>query len=131
MDVHCVATFQVVNWEESPFDHYAAGTKVTRAEVTKTYSGDVDGESITQWLMSYDEDGSATFVGMERLVGRIAGQTGSLVLQHVGAFEAGAAKADLSVTRGSGTEDLAGATGTGKFLADPAGSVTLDLSLDR
>jgi hypothetical protein len=48
------------------------------------------------------------------------------VLQHVGSFEDGAAKATLTVV--SGTGELEGAAGDGDFLADPAGSVSLRLS---
>jgi hypothetical protein len=44
---------------------------------------------------------------------------------HDGAFEGGAATATLRVV--SGTDELAGASGSGKFRADPAGSLTLDL----
>jgi hypothetical protein len=37
--------------------------------------------------MGYDQDGSATFVGLERVVGRLADKAGSVVLQHVGTFD--------------------------------------------
>jgi hypothetical protein len=80
--------------------------------------------------MAYAEDGSATFVGIERVTGTIAGRNGSVVLQHVGSFEGGAARARLTVVRGSGTAGLASASGGGDFLADPKGSVSLDLAFD-
>ena len=44
---------------------------------------------------------------------------------HDGQYRDGVAAAELRVA--SGTEGLANAAGTGKFRADPAGSVTLDL----
>ena len=44
---------------------------------------------------------------------------------HDGEFRDGVATAVLRVV--SGTDALEGATGGGKFRADPAGSVTLDL----
>ncbi len=91
----------------------------------KKYSGDVDGTSVTEWLMSYNSDGSAAFVGLERIRGTVAGRTGTLVLQHVGEFRDGAAKATLTVV--GGTDELGQATGGGDFLADPAGSVRLSL----
>jgi uncharacterized protein DUF3224 len=53
----------------------------------------------------------------------------TLVLQHVGSFEGAAATADLAVVEGSGSGDLASATGAGDFTADPAARVRLDLTL--
>ena len=48
------------------------------------------------------------------------------MLLHEGAFEGGAATASLRIV--SGTDELKQATGTGKFKADPAGSVDLNLN---
>ena len=42
--------------------------------------------------MMYRSDGSATFVGLERVVGHVAGKAGSFVLQRTGLFENGVAK---------------------------------------
>lgn len=122
------ATFEVRSWDEIPFDEEAGMAKLTRASVTKAYSGDIEGDSVTEWLMAYADDGSATFVGIERIRGTIADRRGSLVLRHVGTFEDGAAKAKLFVVAGAGTDGLATARGTGDFLADPGGSVHLDLT---
>src|SRR5207253_8147354 len=66
--------------------------KLTRATVTKTFSGDIAGEGHVEYLMMYRSDGSATFVGLKRVVGRVAGKAGSFVLQRTGVFESGAAK---------------------------------------
>ena len=46
---------------------------------------------------------------------------------EVGTFEDGAAKATLTVI--SGTDELKGATGSGHFVADPAGRITLTLEV--
>jgi hypothetical protein len=63
--------------------------------------------------MMYRGDGSAAFVGLERVVGRIAGRAGSFVLQRVGVFEGGLAKESYSVVPGSGTGELRGLRGDG------------------
>jgi Protein of unknown function (DUF3224) len=78
--------------------------------------------------MAYAADGTATFVGIERITGTIGGHDGSIVLRHVGTFADGAAVADLQVVAGSGTGALAATTGDGDFRADPQGAVTLRLS---
>ena len=97
MSTQIKASFDVSNWDEHQFDVRAGAGKLTRANVSKAYSGDIEGDSVTQWLMAYAEDGTATFVGLERINGTIDGRDGTLVLQHVGAFEGGAAKAELTV----------------------------------
>ena len=63
--------------------------------------------------MMYRSDGSATFVGLERIVGHVAGKAGSFVLQHTGVFENGVAKGSYFVIPGSGTEELRGLRGEG------------------
>jgi hypothetical protein len=121
------ATFEIASWDENPFDEHTELAKLTEALVGKNYAGDIEGTSTTRWLLAYELDESATFVGIERVLGTVGGKRGSLVLRHVGQFVNGAATATLTVV--SGTDELANATGTGNFVADPAGSVTLDLTL--
>src|SRR5262249_36595712 len=125
MTARIEAGFEIVNWEETPFDDGVGVSKLTEALVTKNYSGDVEGTSTTKWLMAYAPDKTATYVGIERIKGTVGGKRGSLVLIPDGACEGGAATATLRVV--SGTDELAGASGSGKFRADPAGSLTLDL----
>jgi Protein of unknown function (DUF3224) len=123
------ATFEVESWDEQPFDDAASGeqaSKVTSAKVTKRYAGDIEGTSTTEWLMAYNPDETAAFVGIERIRGTVDGKKGTLVVQHVGRFENGAATAVLTVL--TGTDELEGASGSGDFRADPKGSVSLDLS---
>jgi hypothetical protein len=120
------ATFDIASWEENPFDDAADGAKLTQAVVSKKYAGDIDGTSTTTWLMAYGSDGSATFVGLERVEGTILGRSGTLILQHAGQYSEGSATGTLTVVGGTGA--FAEATGTGDFVADPAGAVTLDLT---
>ena len=105
------ARFAITKWDETPYDE--GPPKLTRASVTKTLTGDIEGESQTEYLMAYRSDGSATFVGLERIVGTIAGKRGAVVLQRTGVFEGGQAKETYSVVSGSGTEDLGGLRGEG------------------
>ncbi len=125
MTAHIEARFEIAKWDETPFDDGVGVSKLTEALVGKKYSGDIEGTSTTKWLMAYAPDKTATYVGIERIKGTVGGKHGSLVLLHDGTFEGGAATATLRIV--SGTDELSGATGSGKFLADPAGSVTLDL----
>ena len=108
------ARFAIKKWDEQPYSEEPGQPKLTRASVTKTYSGDIEGEAQVEYLMMYGSDGSATFVGLERVVGRIAGKTGTFVLQRTGVFESGQAKESYSIISGSATGDLQGLSGDGR-----------------
>ena len=107
------ARFAIKTWDEKPYSEGEGLPKLTRAGVTKTYTGDIAGEGQVEYLMMYRSDGSAAFVGLERFVGQIGGKTGSFVLQRVGLFEDGQAKESYSVIPGSGTGQLHGLHGEG------------------
>ena len=83
--------------------------------------------------MGYDDEGTATFVGLERVVGSIDGKEGTFALQHVGTFDGKVAKAKLKVVPGSGTGQLSGLTGEGSFEAgmgsDGERTITLDVEV--
>jgi uncharacterized protein DUF3224 len=107
------ARFAIKTWDETPYSEGAGLPKLTRAHVQKTFTGDLEGEGHVEYLMIYRADGSATFVGLERVVGRLGGRTGSFVLQRTGVFEGGQAKETYSVVPGSGTGELQGLRGEG------------------
>jgi hypothetical protein len=107
------ARFAIKSWDEKPYSEGQNQPKLTRASVKKTFTGDIDGEGHVEYLMMYRSDGSATFVGLERIVGRIGGKTGTFVLQRIGVFENGQAKESYSVVPGSATGELQGLRGEG------------------
>ena len=126
-------SFQIDNWDEQEIFETDDGSKVTRAQVTKSFSGELEGVGTVEWLMGYDENGTATFVGLERVVGTLGGKQGSFVLRHSGSFDGKTAKAELTIVPGSGSGDLSGIEGAGTFEAgmgeDGARRVTLDYEL--
>jgi hypothetical protein len=107
------ARFAIKGWDEKPYSEGQDLPKMTKAAVTKTFTGDVAGEGHVEYLMMYRSDGTATFVGLERFVGSIAGKTGTFVLQRTGTFENGTAKESYSVVPGSATGELRGLRGAG------------------
>ena len=80
----------------------------------------------------YRDDGSASFVGLERVVGSVGGRSGSFVFQHTGTFKGGVATVTLMVVPGSGTGDLHGLSGKGGFTVGHQGpySITLDYDFE-
>jgi hypothetical protein len=125
MSRHIEARFEIASWDETPFEGGDEATKLTEALVAKRYEGDIQGTSTTKWLMAYSPDKSALFVGIEHITGTVGGKKGGIVLLHDGEYRDGVASAELRVA--SGTDGLAKVVGTGKFRADPAGAMTLDL----
>jgi hypothetical protein len=107
------ARFTIKSWDEKPYSEGEDLPKMTRASVDKTFTGDIDGEGHVEYLMMYRTDGTATFVGLERITGRMAGKHGSFVLQRTGTFEDGLAKESYSVVAGSGTGELRSLRGEG------------------
>jgi uncharacterized protein DUF3224 len=107
------ARFTITAWDEKPYSEGQDLPKLTRATVTKVFTGDITGEGHVEYLMVYRSDGSATFVGLERIVGHLAGKSGSFVLQRTGAFEDGVAKESYVVVPGSGSGELQGLRGEG------------------
>jgi hypothetical protein len=106
--------FTIQSWDEKPYSEGQGMPKLTRAAVTKTFTGEIAGEGHVEYLMMYRSDGSASFVGLERIVGQVAGKAGSFVLQRTGAFENGVAKESYSVIPGSGTGELQNLRGEGR-----------------
>jgi len=107
------ARFAITSWDEKPYSEGGDMPKLTRAAVSKTYTGDIGGSGQVEYLMSYGSDGSATFVGLERVIGQLAGKSGSFVLQRTGTFEKGVASESYTVIAGSGTGELRGLRGEG------------------
>ena len=107
------ARFAIKGWDEKPYSEGQDLPKLTRAAVTRSFTGDIEGEGQVEYLMMYRSDGTATFVGLERIVGRVAGKAGSFVLQRAGVFEGGEAKESYFVIPGSGTGELRGLRGEG------------------
>jgi hypothetical protein len=117
MKKRATAMFAIKGWDEKPYNEVAGQPKLTRASVTKTFTGDLEGESQLEYLMMYRADGTASFVGLERVQGRLGGRSGSFVLQRTGVFDGTLAKESYTVVAGSGTGELASLRGEGSSAA--------------
>jgi hypothetical protein len=118
----------VKTYEPQPYEEVADGPNLVEIHVTETFSGDIEGEGVVRFLQAVRDDGSASFVGIERVTGSIAGRQGSFLLQDAGTLEGSTVKGDWFVIPGSGTGDLAGLRGEGGFQAELGqnAAITLD-----
>jgi len=121
-------SFQLKSWNEHPYDE-RDGLRLTRASVSQQFEGDIAGDGVAEWLMAYQPDGRARFVGFQVVDGEIAGRPGTLVLETLGEFDGRVARWDAMIVPGSSTGDLADATGGGKFEAPHGSTAAYDLKV--
>ena len=132
MSEHAEGTFEVTSWSEEPADGLEGTAKVTRATFGQRFSGGIEADTVADTVMTYREDGTADYLGYQRVLGRLGGRSGSFVLQSIGGFDGKVARADVTVVPGSGTGELAGLGGTGtvEVPMGTSGTYTLDYELD-
>ncbi len=88
------------------------GDGINRLSVAKTFHGDLDGSSIGEMLaVRTRAPGSAGYVLMEQVTGKLQGRTGSFVLQHHGIMDRSRPHLTVTVVPDSGTGELAGIVG--------------------
>ena len=112
------AAITVDKYEPAAYEQPIEGPALLRIHVEERFSGDIDGDGVAEFLQISRADGSASFVGVERVTGRVAGRSGTFVLQDVGVVEGNVVSGEWFVVPGSGTGELTGLRGTGGFRAN-------------
>ncbi len=107
--------FALKTWDEKPYNEIEGELKLTRTSVSYTYQGDIEGDSTLDYLMVYRPDESGSFVGLERIIGRVAGRAGSFVIQHTGTFNKTDVNSTFFVVPNSGTGELIHLRGEGEL----------------
>jgi hypothetical protein len=99
----------------------AAGADLGRMSLAKQFQGDLEGTSKGEMLTAGSPaKGSAGYVAMERVTGRLSGRSGSFVLQHSATMDRGGQHLDVAVVPGSGTDELAGIAGRMNIIIEGA-----------
>ncbi len=117
MTLKAETTFKITAWNEETVSESEENGKLTRAHVTKSYSGGLQGEGVVEYLMAYKSDGSASFVGYETISCVLNEKSGGFVFEHRGLFRDGTVDSTWSIVAGSGTGALSGISGEVKFSA--------------
>ena len=104
---------------------------IGRMSIDKQFHGDLEARSKGQMLAAgTDVKGSAGYVAIERVSGRLHGRRGSFVLQHHGIMTRGDGQLTITVVPDSGTEELMGLAGTmGITIAEGKHSYQFDYTL--
>jgi hypothetical protein len=121
------AVITVRNYEPASYEEPAEGPVLTRIHVEESFSGDISGDGVVEFLQAAREDGSASFVGIERVAGTVGGRAGSFLLQDAGTVAGNIVSGDWFVIPGSGTGALAGLRGEGGFRATLGDSAQVHL----
>ncbi len=127
MATNAKGSFNITGWNEQPIHMDDGQPKMSAAHVSADYSGDMEGSAKVEYLMMYESESTASFVGMERFTGTLGGKQGSFVFQVVGTFENGVAAGTRTIAKGSGTNELSGISGNGSFHAAMGGEATYEM----
>jgi hypothetical protein len=109
---HASGTFEVKLNPQKPDNQAAESANLGRMSIEKQYHGDLEAASKGEMLAAATEvKGSAGYVALERVTGKLHGRNGSFVLQHSGTMTRGAPQLSVTVVPDSGTGELAGLAG--------------------
>jgi hypothetical protein len=104
-------SFDVAATRQPPYDS-ADGLVLGRTSLVKTFKGDLEASSTVEMLSAgTPTKGSAVYVALERVSGKLSGRRGNFVLVHYGIMNRGDASLRLEVAPDSGTGELVGLTG--------------------
>jgi hypothetical protein len=104
-------TFDVKLNPQPPSDQGQAAA-INRLSIDKQFQGDLEATSTGEMLSCISgAEGSAGYVALERVTGRLHGRSGSFVLQHSGLMARGAPQLVVTIVPDSGTGELEGITG--------------------
>ena len=118
MKTRAHAVITVRKYEPAAYDEPAEGPALTRIHVEESFSGDISGDGLVEFLQAAHADGSASFAGIERVTGAVAGREGTFLLRDAGTVQDNIVSGEWFVIPGSGTGKLAGLRGTGGFRAN-------------
>lgn len=119
MTKRATGTFEVKLTPQKPDNAAAEGSKLGRMSIEKQFHGDLEATSQGEMLAAMTAvKGSAGYVAVERVTGSLDGKKGSFVLQHSGTMTRGVPGLTVTIVPDSGTEELAGLSGTMAILVD-------------
>lgn len=116
MQATASGTFQVTMTPRPPGDSPAP---LGRFLLAKTFEGGVEGTSAGEMLSAGDPAaGSAGYVALEWVEGRVGDRAGRFALQHSGTMDRGASSLSVTVVPGTGSGALAGMSGRLEILVE-------------
>ena len=123
MSQHVTGPFDVKITPQKPDTQIARAANLARLTIDKRYHGDLEAIAKGEMLAAQTEvKGSAGYVALERVSGKLKGRSGSFVLQHNGTMNRGTAELAVTVVPDSGAGELRGLSGKMKIVIAPDGA---------
>lgn len=110
------------DWDEKPYIEQGSH-KVTKADIRCVFTGDLEAEAKTAYLMSYSGENYAHYAGYLVISGALGGKAGSFVVYETGEWDKGVARSSFTIVRDSGSGGLTGISGSGSYAAQHDKSV--------
>ena len=125
----CKSAFTITKWDETENEAWQGG-KLTRTLATKAFTGAFEGSAVLEAVMLRLEGdaGVMSYVGVERISGKLHGREGCFVLTHNAEAIRGERLATWKILPGSGTGELAGISGHGNITPEHDFVLTYELS---
>ena len=112
MSQRATGSFDVKVTPQKPDTQIARAANLSRLTIDKRFHGDLEGISKGEMLALQTEvKGSAGYVALERVTGKLKGRSGSFVLQHSATMNRGEPDAHISVVPDSASGELRGLSG--------------------
>jgi len=130
MTTRATGTFEVKLTPQPPEKESEDATP-GRMLIDKQFHGDLEGTSKGQMLAAMTAvKGSAGYVAIEKVSGKLHGRTGTFVFQHSGIMNRGVPQLSVTVVPDSGTGELVGLSGKMNIIiADGKHSYEFDYTL--
>lgn len=120
--MHVNSLFSLSSWKEENLSGFLPQQPLAKASVcyegTQEIEGKFQGEYLLQYSYYNQADphlSEATYVGYLLFVGSVQGKKGTFIVEEKGIFSKGLPQSQLRIKAGSGTEQLMGITGAGKY----------------
>jgi hypothetical protein len=125
---HATGRIEVGSYKPKPYEEPSDGPDLVEIHVREKFIGDIEGEGVVRFLQAQRQGASASFVGIERVSGRIGDREGTFLLQDAGTLEGKTVTGEWFVIPNSGTGGLKGLRGEGGFTAELGqdAEITLD-----
>lgn len=106
-----------VHLETEAIAHPSLAEVFGRRSLRKQFHGELNASSLGE-MLSYrgQQAGSAAYVAIEQVQGKLQGKSGSFALAHYGRMQAGQSELILQVVPDSGTHELSGLKGEMKII---------------
>ena len=129
MKHHAKGAFDV---KLQPLEAYnkSEGAGLGRMSIDKQFHGDLDASSQGEMLYAGNSKDTGGYVAVERVNGTLQGRRGGFSLQHNATRTPGEAHLNIIVVPGSGTDELAGLSGTLKIIIAEGGKHYYEFDYD-